>query len=92
MVDVDAICKDAVDTWGEFWQFNHTNQECGELIVAVTKYLIKPCKETALALVTEVVDVEHMCKQVRYILREYKDEFIKEDIKKWQYVIDKLIE
>ena len=68
--DIDSILERAVLTWGETAQFDQCIEECAELIQAINKR--KRGIGELVDLVTEMVDVYLMIRQLKYIVNNDK--------------------
>ena len=64
----DEVLKYIVEHYGEHNQFSQAQEECAELIVAVSKYNRDPSIFTRNSIVEEIADVEIMIRQLKMIL------------------------
>ena len=64
----EDVYKKAVDAWGEDDQFRQAKEECAELIVAISHW--QRGRISVDEVITEMVDVQLMINQLRYILIE----------------------
>lgn len=65
--EINEICKHALELWGQGAQEDMMIEECSELTKALLKARRKPTMENAMRVVEEIVDVELMLKQMKYI-------------------------
>lgn len=64
----DSILAAATRAWGEDFQFSMVCEECSELILAIHHYRRGRC--TIEELISEVADVQNVCRQAAIILGE----------------------
>lgn len=76
----------AIDTWGQMPQINMVNEECGELITSLARYLRG--RDTADDVITEVADVSIMMEQMAVLFG--KEQFEKEKERKLQRLKERL--
>ena len=76
----------AIDTWGQMPQINMVNEECGELITSLARYLRG--RDTVDDVITEVADVSIMMEQMAVLFG--KEQFEKEKERKLQRLKERL--
>jgi NTP pyrophosphatase (non-canonical NTP hydrolase) len=76
----------AIDTWGQMPQINMVNEECGELITSLARYLRG--RDTADDVITEIADVSIMMEQMAVLFG--KEQFEKEKERKLQRLKERL--
>jgi len=76
----------AIDTWGQMPQINMVNEECGELITSLARYLRG--RDTADDVITEIADVSIMMEQMAVLFG--KEQFEKEKKRKLQRLKERL--
>lgn len=64
----NEILKKVVEINGKEHQFRQLQEECGELIVAVSHYLRSPSEKNRKNLLEELGDVDILLKQLDFIL------------------------
>ena len=64
--EFSAVCQRAVNVWGETEQLRQLQEECGELVAAVSHYSRGRIDELGLA--DEIADVLIMCQQALLIV------------------------
>ena len=76
----------AIETWGQMPQINMVNEECGELITSLARYLRG--RDTADDVITEVADVAIMMEQMAVLFG--KEKFEEEKERKLQRLKERL--
>ena len=93
-MDKDKMYKKAVTFWGEGKQLRMVQEECAELILAVSHYLRKVASEGTWDnsgldnLIEETADVLNMVEQCRYIVGPERVDKVREE--KLMRTMDKL--
>lgn len=100
MIDKEKIYKECIAFWGDRSQLRQAQEECAELILAIShfiRHIDRPNKEwnhdgSVDNLIEETADVLNMAEQVRYIVgpeavdrvREEKLERVAEKLKRYK--------
>ena len=82
----DELYTKAIDTWGQMPQINMVNEECGELITSLARYLRGRATEEDV--ITEVADVAIMMEQMAVLFG--KEKFEEEKERKLQRLKERL--
>ena len=82
----DELYAKAIDTWGQMPQINMVNEECGELITSLARYLRG--RDTVDDVITEIADVSIMMEQMAVLFG--KEQFEKEKERKLQRLKERL--
>lgn len=82
----DELYTKAIETWGQMPQINMVNEECGELITSLARYLRG--RDTADDVITEVADVAIMMEQMAVLFG--KEKFEEEKERKLQRLKERL--
>ena len=72
MIKEEEIAKKCIELWGNKDQIRQCIEECSELITVLAKYGRNVNGSTDDDIVTEIADVEIMCKQMRLIFGEHR--------------------
>ena len=85
-IEKEELYLKAIDTWGQMPQINMVNEECGELITSLARYLRG--RDTADDVITEIADVSIMMEQMAVLFG--KEQFEKEKERKLQRLKERL--
>ena len=85
-IEKEELYLKAIDTWGQMPQINMVNEECGELITSLARYLRG--RDTVDDVITEVADVSIMMEQMAVLFG--KEQFEKEKERKLQRLKERL--
>lgn len=69
-MELATVCKQAIDTFGEANQLRQAQEECAELITAISHYLRDNKKTTRIDLINEMADVAIVLEQMKQIFGE----------------------
>jgi NTP pyrophosphatase (non-canonical NTP hydrolase) len=90
--ELEVLLNKAREQWGVEGRFRKAQEECGELIVAISHFLSSRNKASSEDVASEVADVILMCKQLTIILgKNIVEDKIQEKINKFhkQLLTDK---
>lgn len=73
---IDTLLQQAVEKWGEDSQLGMMQEECAELIQAISKYERNGAYQDYENICEEIADVELMIAQMKYIFGDKADELI----------------
>lgn len=78
---IDERLKQIADHYGLDEQLNILQEECAELIQAVSKYKRRKLIDNYQHIVEEIADIEIMIAQVKYLLKmyDYHVDYVKEE-------------
>lgn len=85
-IEKEELYLKAIDTWGQMPQINMVNEECGELITSLARYLRG--RDTVDDVITEIADVSIMMEQMAVLFG--KEQFEKEKERKLQRLKERL--
>jgi len=85
------IYKKIIDTWGVNGQLGLAQEECAELIQAISKYFRNAEYETIENIIEEAVDTEVMIKQIKIIFpyQELWDKYKKQKLARVETLLNK---
>ena len=88
-----ALCRDIFNYYGSNSQMDVTQDECAELIQAISKVKREGIRErTYDNLIEELADVEIMIEQMKFMLRDNLEDVIKIKLERQRDRIEKEIE
>lgn len=87
-----ALCRDIFDYYGSNMQMDVMQEECAELIQAISKVKRKGFRASTDNLIEELADVEIMIEQLKYMLKDDLEAVIKVKLERQRDKIEKEIE